>query len=70
MGTSDRMGPRIRVAALVTMLAGALEEEETRHLTSARFKADLRGLRARVELELDGFSERPGLHLAEEPDDQ
>ena len=65
----DPMPPRILVAALVTLLADALEHDETRHLTSDRFKSDLGRLRARVEDELEARSGRRRLRVADEPDE-
>ena len=66
---SDQMPPRIRVAALVTVLVDALEHKETRHLANDRFMADLRGIRARAEGELETLSRRRRLRIAEEPGD-
>jgi hypothetical protein len=41
------------VVALLDLLAGALDRDETRHLTNDRFDGDLRAMRARVESELE-----------------
>ena len=65
----DEIPPRILVAALATLLADALEQNAVQHLTNDRFKSDLRGLRARVESELEEQSGRRRLRLADEPDD-
>jgi len=55
---SDQVPPRMLVAALVTLLADALDHEETRHLANDRLRADLRGLGARVQAELEERSGR------------
>jgi hypothetical protein len=69
MPVPDQIPPRILVAALVTLLTEALEHDETRHLTNDRLNADLRGLRTRVERELDERSGRRRLPVADESDD-
>jgi hypothetical protein len=55
----------------VTLLADALDDDETRHLANDRLRADLRGLQARVEAELESQSGRRRLRLADDsvPDD-
>jgi hypothetical protein len=62
----DQIPSRIRIAALVSLLTDALDEEETRHLASDRLRADLRALSARVEAELEQQAGRRRLRLAKE----
>jgi hypothetical protein len=61
---AQALPPRILLAALVSLLIQALEDEETRHLASDELRDDLRTLLAHVEDELDGASQPRHLHLA------
>jgi len=65
---SNAIPPRVFVVALLDLLAGALDRDETRHLTNHRFDGDLRAIRARVESELEDFGGGGRLRLVE-PDD-
>ena len=60
---ADPVPRRILLLAVLSLLSDALEDEETRHLASDRLRADLKGLRARVEGELEP---RSRLHLADD----
>lgn len=64
---ADQVPPRVLVAALVTLLSDALDHEETLHLAHERFRADLRGLRARVENELASLAGSRRLRLPNRP---
>ena len=66
---SDEISSCVLLAALLSVLNDALESDEVKHLVNERFKADVRGLQARVEAELDAHSTRRPLHLAEDADD-
>lgn len=63
---SELLPPRIVIAALVGLLSDALEDEATRHLADDRLRADLRGLRARVEAELERHAGRRPLRVADD----
>lgn len=56
----------VRLAAFVNLLLEEIERSEHQHLTTERFKTDVRALAARVEAELDAASKQARLHLAEE----
>ena len=66
---SNPVSPRVFVAALLDLLADALDRDETRHLTNDRFDTDLRAMRARVESELEAFGGPGRLRLVEPDDD-
>ena len=63
---ADEIQPRILLAALVQLLIEVLEREETAHLASDGLLSELRGLRARVEGELETRAGRRPLRLADE----
>ena len=60
----DHLSPLILTSALVDLLIESLGQPETAGLAGAGLDADLRALRARLEVELEAQSSRRGLHPA------
>lgn len=63
----EPISPYVLTSALLSLLSNALEQDEMHHLASDRFRADLRGLQARVAGELDQRTGRTRLRLAVDP---
>src|SRR5690242_18005417 len=64
LGMVDPVPSRVLLLAVLSLLTDALEQEETRHFATDQLRADLDGLRIRVERELQP---RGRLHLADGP---
>ncbi len=64
-GVPDRLPPLILTSAVVSLLIDSLDQPETRGLVNTRFSADLRGLQARLEVELAAVASRKHMRLAD-----